>query len=262
MTSRNAFVTEVAVDLEHLLEPANNQALEVQLRRNTQEHAHVQRIVVGFERLGCRAARNGLQHRRFHFQEVTLHQEAADVGDDLRTHAEGLAHVFVDDQVNVALAVALFGVGQAVVLVRQRAQGFGQQAHAGHFDVQVALAGTGQGAFGGNDVAHVPGFHRGQGFFGQGLAVDVDLDAPGHVLDHHERATVEHDATGNLDRDRSLCQLFLGLVRVLFLQLFAVVFAAEVVREGIALGALGSKLFLAQGDQGVFFLLQGLRVEF
>ena len=47
-----------------------------------------------------------------------------------------------------------------------------------------------------------------------------------------------------------------------FCRVFAVVVAAEVVREGIALGALGSQLFLAQGDQGVFFLLQGLRVEF
>ena len=89
--------------------------------------------------------------------------------DDLRTHAEGLAHVFVDDQVNVTLTIALLGVRQAVVLVRQRTQGLGQQAHVGHFDVQVALAGTRQGAFGGNDVAHVPGFHRGQGFFGQVL---------------------------------------------------------------------------------------------
>ena len=53
----------------------------------------------------------------------------------------------------------------------------------------------------------------------------------------------------------------LVLSRVLLLQFFAVVFAAEVVREGIALGALGSQLFLAQGDQGVFFLLQGLRIE-
>jgi hypothetical protein len=110
-----------------------------------------------------------------------------------------------------------------------------------------------------DDVAQVPGLDRGQGFFGQGLAVDVDLDATGHVLDHHERATVEHDATGNLDRDRGCFQLFLGLVRVLFLQVVAVAVATEVVGEGVALGALGGKLFLAQGDQGVFFLLQVLR---
>ncbi|MNZ95041.1 hypothetical protein D3C78_1141700 [compost metagenome] len=147
------------------------------------------------------------------------------------------------------------------MLVRQRAQGFGQQAHVGHLDVQVALAGTRQGTFGGDDVAQVPGLDRGQGFFRQGLAVDVDLDAPGHVLDHHERATVEHDAPGNLDRNRCSFQLFLGLVDILFLQVVAVAVTAEVVGEGITLGTLGGKLFLAQRDQVVFFLLQVLRVE-
>ncbi|KPW50728.1 Uncharacterized protein ALO88_05605 [Pseudomonas syringae pv. antirrhini] len=261
MPGRNTFVTEVAVDLEDFLETADHQPLEVQLRCNTQEHFQVQCIVVGFKRLGCRTARNGLQHRRFNFKEVTLHQEAADVSDDLRAHTEGFAHVFVDDQVNVTLAVALLGIGQAVVLVGQRAQRLGQQAHAGHFDVQVALAGACQRTFGRDDVAQVPGFHLGQGFFRQGFAIDIDLDAPGHVLDDHERTTVKHDATGNLDRDRCLCQFFLGLVDVLFLQVIAVAVAAEVVGEGLTLGTAGSKLFLAQGDQGVFFLLQGLRVE-
>jgi hypothetical protein len=188
------------------------------------------------------------------------------VRDHLRAHAEGLAHFFVDDQVNVTLTIALFGVGQAVVLVRQRAQRLGQQAHVGHFHVQVALTRAGQGADGGDDVAHVPGFHRGQGLFRQGLAVDIDLDAPSHVLNHHERATVEHDAPGNLDRNGSLGQLFLGLLGVLFLQVGAVVVATEVVREGVALLTDNSKLFLALGNQLVFFLLlvfvgRGLRVE-
>ncbi len=66
-----------------------------------------------------------------------------------------MAHFFVDDQVDVALAVALLGVGQAVVLFRQRAQRLGQQTHVLHVDVQVALAGTRQGTFGSDDVAQV-----------------------------------------------------------------------------------------------------------
>ncbi|MCY1370099.1 hypothetical protein D9M69_571770 [compost metagenome] len=148
------------------------------------------------------------------------------------------------------------------MLVRQRAQRLGQQAHAGHLDVQVALAGTGQGALGGDDVAQVPVLDRFQRLGRQGLAVDVDLDAPGHVLDHHEGATVEHDATGDLDRDGCGFQLFLGLVDVLFLQVRAVVLAAEVIREGVALLTHGRKLFLALGDQLVFFLLQFVKVEF
>lgn len=214
----------------------------------------------------CGAAGDGLQHRRFHFKEIALHQEAADVRDHLRTYAEGLAHVFVDDQVNITLTVALLGVSQAVVLIWQRTQRLGQQTHVGHFHVQITLAGTSQGAYGGDDVAHVPAFYGGQDFFRQGLAVDVDLDAPRHVLNNHERATVEHDATGNLDWNGSLDQLFLGLLGVLFLQVGAVVVTAKIVGEGVALRTDGSKLFFAQGNQLVFFLLlvfvgKGLRVE-
>ena len=170
------------------------------------------------------------------------------MGDHLGTYAEGLAHFLVDHQVDVTLAIALLGVGQTVVLVRQGAQRFGQQAHVGHFHVQVALAGTGQSANRGDDVAHVPGFHRGQGFFRQGLAVDVDLDAPGHVLNHHERATVEHDAPSHFDRNGRLGQLFLARFGVPFLQVGAVVVTAEIIREGIALFTDSSKLFLALGN--------------
>jgi hypothetical protein len=59
VTDRHAFVAEVAVDLEHAVEAADDQALQVQLRRDAQEHLHVQRIVVGDERLGRRAAGDG-----------------------------------------------------------------------------------------------------------------------------------------------------------------------------------------------------------
>ena len=123
---RNAFVTEVAVDLEDALEATDHQALEVQLRGDAQEHRQVQRVVVGLERLGRGATGDGLQHRRFHFEEVALVEEFADVADHLRTHTEGVAGFLVDDQVDVALAITLLGVGQAVVLVRQRTQRLGQ----------------------------------------------------------------------------------------------------------------------------------------
>ncbi|MCY1369939.1 hypothetical protein D9M69_570060 [compost metagenome] len=148
------------------------------------------------------------------------------------------------------------------MLVRQRAQGLGQQAHVGHVDVQVALAGTGQGAFGADDVTQVPGLDLGQGLFRQGLAVDIGLQAAAAVLQDQEGAAVEHDATSNLDRNGCGFQLFLGLVGVLFLQVREVVGAAEVVGEGDGPGFThGGKLFLALGDQPVFFLLQFVLLE-
>jgi hypothetical protein len=54
---RDAFVAEVAVDLEHALKAAHQQALEVQLGRDAQEHLLLQRVVVRDERLGVGAAR-------------------------------------------------------------------------------------------------------------------------------------------------------------------------------------------------------------
>src|SRR5690606_40413165 len=71
----HTLVAEVAVDLEDLLEAADDQALEVQLRGDAQVHGQVQRVVVGLERLGRRAARDHLQHRGLDFQEVALGKE-------------------------------------------------------------------------------------------------------------------------------------------------------------------------------------------
>src|SRR5471032_127999 len=128
VTDRHAFVAEVAVDLEHAVEAAYHQALEVQLGRDTQEHLHVQRIVVGDEWFCRGAARNRVQHRRFDFHELVLFHEAADRRDGGGTGLEGAARLFVHDQIDVALAVLGFLVGQAVEFVRQRAQRLGDQA--------------------------------------------------------------------------------------------------------------------------------------
>ena len=50
---RHALVAEVAVDLVDALEAADDQALEVQLRRDAQEQVEVERVVVGHERLAA-----------------------------------------------------------------------------------------------------------------------------------------------------------------------------------------------------------------
>jgi hypothetical protein len=44
---RQALVAEIAVDLEHALEAADHQALQVQLRRDAQEQVHVERCCGG-----------------------------------------------------------------------------------------------------------------------------------------------------------------------------------------------------------------------
>jgi hypothetical protein len=151
----DAFVAEVAVDLEHALEAADHQALQVELGRDAQEHLLVERVVVRDEGLGVRAAGDRVQHRRLDLEEAVLDHEVADRAHRLAARDEARPGVLVGHQVDVALAVFLLLVGHAVELVRQRAQALGQQAHAGDAHRQLAGLGAEQGAFAAEDVAEV-----------------------------------------------------------------------------------------------------------
>ena len=129
MAGGQPFVAKVAIDLEHLFETTNHQALQVQLGCDAQIHFHVQRVVVRDERLGCRAAGDRLKHRRFHFQIAVPDEEFAYRSDDPGARDEYFARVPVRDQIEIALAVFLLLVGQAVEFFRKRAQRLGQQPH-------------------------------------------------------------------------------------------------------------------------------------
>ncbi len=158
VANADAFVAEVAVDLEHAVKATHQQALQVQLGRDAQEHFLVERVVVRLERLGVGAARDRVQHGRFDFEETMAHHELADARQRLAARHETLARAFVGHQVDIALAVLDFLVVDAVELVGQRAQALGQQADAVGVDGEFAGAGLEQHAFGGHDVAQVPVF--------------------------------------------------------------------------------------------------------
>ena len=76
------------------------------------------------------------------------------------TRHENVAAGFIGDQVDVALAVSLFLVGQAVEFLRQRAQRFGEQPQVRHTYRQLARLGLEQRAFSAEDVAQVPVLER------------------------------------------------------------------------------------------------------
>ena len=106
---------------------------------------------MGDERLGRRAAVDGLQNRRFDFDEIVLVQKAAQRRHDRCARAEDLAHILVDCQVGVALAVARFGVRQGgmahhlsvhhlILGGRQRGDGFGQHLEILHLQAHLAGA--------------------------------------------------------------------------------------------------------------------------
>jgi hypothetical protein len=153
---RDALVAEVAVDLVDLLQAADHQALEVQLGRHAQVEIQIERVVVGDERPGRRAAGDVVHHRRLDFEKTARVEEVPDGAHDLGAAHEGLAHFRVDDQVDIALAVAGFLVGQAVPFLRQRPERLGQQRSFAGMHAELAGAGAHQAAGDADDIADIP----------------------------------------------------------------------------------------------------------
>ena len=126
----DALVAEVLADLVDAVDAADDAALEVQLDGDAQVEVALELVVVRDEGSRQGAAVERLQHRRLDLDEAALVQEAADRGDDARALDEHLARVVVDDEVEVALAVARLDVGEAVVLLGHRAQRLAEQLPA------------------------------------------------------------------------------------------------------------------------------------
>ena len=103
---RDPLVPEVAVDLVDPLDAADRQPLQIQLRRDAQEQLHVERVVMRHERPRQRAAGDRLHHRRLDFEVAARVQEAADRRQHPAADLEHPARVRVDDQIEIALAVA------------------------------------------------------------------------------------------------------------------------------------------------------------
>jgi hypothetical protein len=122
-------------------------------------------------------------------------------------------------------------------------------------------------ALGADDVAQVPVLERRVGLLADVVARDVDLDAPGLVLQRREAGlahhALEHHAAGD-PGDRALGhQLLRVLGAVGGMQLVGVRVGLEVVREGDALAlalrlAQGLELLAAFGDQLVVVGLGGV----
>src|SRR5438874_2577759 len=83
------------------LEPAHDQALQVQLGRDAQVQIRVERVVVRDEGPRGRAARDRMERRRLDLQEAALLEEAADERDHLAAQHEHLAHALRGPQVDV-----------------------------------------------------------------------------------------------------------------------------------------------------------------
>src|SRR5262249_31934983 len=106
-----------AIDLEHLVEAADNEALQMQFRRDAEIEINVERVVVRDERLCRGAARNGVQHRRLDLEISQIEQRAPHRRDDEAAAAEDLAALRAHDEVEIALAIARLDIDETVELL-------------------------------------------------------------------------------------------------------------------------------------------------
>ena len=127
MPGRDALVAEAAPDLEHLVEPADHEALEVELGRHAQEEVDVERVVVGDERAGRGPAGDRVQQRRLHLDEALVPQPLAHAPHHVAAQLEERPAALVGPQVDLALAVTRLGVAHPAPLVAEVAPRLGQQ---------------------------------------------------------------------------------------------------------------------------------------
>ena len=180
-------------DLVDPLQAAHHQPLEVELGGDAQLEVEPERVVVGLEGAGRGAA--GLlrlvQRRGLHLQVAALVEEAPDGGDDAGPLLEGLLHPGGGHQVEVALAVALLDVGQAVPLLGQGPDGLGEDGEGGRLHGELAGLGAGGRAPGGDHVAHVEELEDLEDLLAHPVLLHPDLDLPGAVANLEEGRLAE-----------------------------------------------------------------------
>ena len=201
VADRDPFVAEVAVDLEDPLEAADHQPLQIELRRDAQEELHVERVVMGGEGPRRGAAGDRLHHRRFDFEEIVLDHEVADGADDAAALLEDFAHLGIDDQIEITLAVAGLDVGETVPLLGQRQERLGEEAQGGGPQGELTGLGAKGGAAGADDIADIKPLEEIEGLLADVVAADVDLGTTAAVLHLNKGGLAEvaagHDPPGD-----------------------------------------------------------------
>ena len=117
---RYPFIPEIPVQLKDLIKSADQQPLEIKLRRDAKIKLQSERFVMGPKRLGGGAARHRLQHRRFHFEKAPGLHEVADLAHDRDPLFEDGPRAFVRKEIEIALAVTRLDILKSVPFLGQR----------------------------------------------------------------------------------------------------------------------------------------------
>ena len=144
-----------------------------------------------------------MHHRGLDFEVALLVEVVAQGLDDLAADYEGVAHLGVDDQVEVALTVAGLDVFEAMPFLRQRPERFCEDLEAGGLDADLAFIGAEDFALDADEVADVQQAEFLVSGFAEHILAQVKLDAPGHVHQMGEAgltvAADGHDPPGDSD---------------------------------------------------------------
>ena len=140
---REPLVAEHPPDLEHLLEAADHEPLQVQLRCDPQVQVDVERVVVGHEGLGVGPAGDRVQHRRLDLDEAAVLEPSRSrltirlrSGQDLAGRARWPTGRPRARRKRVSTSVTPFHLSP------KRPAGLGQQHPLAHLHRQLALAGA------------------------------------------------------------------------------------------------------------------------
>ena len=133
MITIHTFVAEVTTDLIHTFKTTYNKALQVQLRRDTQVHIYVQRVMMRDERTSRSTTGYLLQNRCLHFRVTCLVKYLTHRTQDSCTFEECILHAFIHYQVHITLTITLLRIIESVVCHtvfvlhdRQRFERFGE----------------------------------------------------------------------------------------------------------------------------------------
>ncbi len=153
-------------------------------------------MVVGDEGLGRRPTRNRLHHRRFDFREARGRQPLAQGSNGGSANLQGAARRLGHDQVYIALAVAGFGVAQAMPFFRQGAQGLGQQLQGMYPQAELPGLGAEEGPLDPNHVSQIELLEAGIACLAQLVAAQEKLQPTATILEIG-KARLAHDAPGH-----------------------------------------------------------------
>ncbi len=151
----DALVAKILAQLVDALEPADDEALEVELGRDPQVEVGAELVRVRDERPGESAAVARLQHRRLDLDEPLVVEGAAHRGDHAGAEHEVIARLLVHEQIEIAAAVALLDVGEPVEGVGERCADPREQLERVDRERRLAAPRLGRTADRTDDVAEV-----------------------------------------------------------------------------------------------------------